>query len=128
MKHSMLKVLLLSLFSLTMLATGCARPRYVHAVFFSFKEGTPPSEMDALATDSIEQLSKIPSVRKIESGRRDERAVRDVNVTDYDIGLVVYFDDKAGHDAYEKHPIHEHYVQKYRSSWAKVRVFDFIAK
>ncbi len=128
MKISLSKVAWFSLLSLALLAAGCARPRYVHAVFFSFKEGTPPCEMDALAADSIEHLSKIPSVRRIESGRRDERAVRDVNVTDYDIGLVVYFDDKAGYDEYEKHPIHEEYVQKYRSSWAKVRVFDFVAK
>ncbi|NLX14839.1 MAG: Dabb family protein [Phycisphaerales bacterium] len=128
MKSITSKIVWLSLLSLIVMATGCARPRYVHAVFFSFKEGTPPAEMEALASDSIEQLSKIPSVRKIASGPRDAQALREVNVADFDIGLVVYFDDKAGYDLYENHPIHEQYVQKYRSSWAQVRVFDFIAK
>ena len=124
----MSRVVCLSLLSLTLFATGCAQPRYVHAVFFTFKEGTPPNEMDALVKDSIEQLSKIPSVRKIDSGPRDTQAVRGVNVTDFDIGLVVYFDDKAGYDLYEDHPIHVDYVQKHRENWSQVRVFDFIAK
>lgn len=128
MKLSTSKVMALSLLSLAVMATGCARARYVHAVFFSFKEGTPHAEREALVADSIEQLSKIPSVRKIDSGPRDLQADRDVNVTDFDIGLVVYFDDKAGYDLYEKHPIHEEYVQKHRTNWAKVRVFDFIAE
>lgn len=128
MKLPVSRVACLFLLSLILIATGCARPRYVHAVFFSFKEGTPPGAMDALATDSVEQLSKIPSVRRIESGPRDTEAVRGVNVNDFDIGLVVYFDDKTGYDLYEEHPIHEEYVQKHRPNWSQVRVFDFVAK
>ena len=110
------------------ITAGCAQPKYVHAVFFTCQPGTADSEIDALVADGYELLSKVPSVRKIETGRRDVNAARKVNVTDYDVGLVVHFDDKSGYDAYEVHPTHRQYVEKHKAHWSKVRVFDFVAK
>lgn len=107
---------------------GCAQPKYVHAVFFTCKPGTPEAEIDALVSDGHALLAKVPSVRQVESGRRDLSAARDVNVTDYDVGLVVRFDDKAGYDAYEAHPIHRQYVDKHKPHWSNVRVFDFVSR
>ena len=108
-------------------AVGCAQPKYVHAVYFTCKPGTPDSEIDALVADGYALLSKVPSVRLVDSGRRDSDALRDVNVTDYDVGLIVYFDDRAGHDLYADHPKHLEYVEKHKAHWATVRVYDFVA-
>src|SRR5687768_17572240 len=127
---------------LGLLATGCAstevskcsnttvqhapaEPKFVHAVFFTMKPDTSESAIDSLVDDAYTMLAKIPAVRKIESGRRDERMMRDVNDKDFTVGLMVYFDDKAGHDAYSDHPLHTEYVAKNKEHWANVRVYDF---
>ena len=102
--------------------------KYVHAVFFACKPETPESEIDSLIADGCDLLGKIPSVRTLRTGRRDEQMTRDVNVTDYTVGLLVIFDDKKGLDEYSDHPLHQQYVEKHKAHWDKVRVFDFIAK
>lgn len=116
--------------SITMLDTqsSSGSAKFVHCVFFNMKPGTPEAEIDSLIADAHMLLAKVPSVRKIDSGRRDARMTRDVNVTDYAVGLVVYFDDKAGHDLYSEHPLHMEYVNKHQEHWASVRVFDFTAQ
>jgi len=108
-------------------AAGCASPKYVHAVFFTCKPGTPDSEIDALVADGYKLLSKVPSVRKLDTGRRDPGAERDVNVKDYNVGLLVYFDDRRGCDQYTDHPLHKQYVEKHKPYWSQVRVCDFVA-
>lgn len=109
-------------------STGGAAPgKFVHCVFFTCKPGTPDTAIDALVADAERILARIPSVRQIESGRRDARMVRDVNEKDYTVGLVVYFDDKAGHDIYNEHPLHQEYVAKHKPHWAGVKVYDFQA-
>jgi hypothetical protein len=109
-------------------AAGCSQAKYVHAVFFTCKADTPPAAIDALVADGQLLLSEVPSVCAIQTGRRDTQADRDVNVKDYDVGLVVYFKDKEGLEEYIEHPKHVEYVEKNKDLWAQVRVYDFIAR
>ena len=128
-KNRYLVLLSLSLlFTLVFNLAGCASAKYVHAVFFTLKPGTPPAEIDGLVDDCCEMLPMVPSVRWIESGRRDIKAARPVNDQDFHVGLVVYFDDKAGYDAYEVHPTHQALVKKHKANFKSVRVCDFIAQ
>jgi hypothetical protein len=106
---------------------GGGGSKLVHAVFFTMRPGTPDSEVDALIADAQQLLSRIPTVRRVDSGRRDPSFTRDVNDKDFTVGLVVYFDDKAGHDVYQDHDLHQQYVSKHKDHWATVRVFDFVA-
>ncbi len=101
--------------------------RFVHCVFFTFKPGTTDDQITEFIRD-CHLLRQIPAVRRLEAGRRDERMARDVNVTDYEVGLVVYFDDLAGHDAYSVHSVHERLLEKHADRWEKVRVYDFDAQ
>ncbi|MHC4444605.1 MAG: Dabb family protein [Planctomycetota bacterium] len=116
------------LFVLVFNLAGCASAKYVHAVFFTLKPETPQVDIDGLVDDCCEMLTEVPSVRRIESGRRDVKAARKVNDQDFHVGLVVYFDDKAGYDAYEVHPTHQALVKKHKTNFKSVRVCDFIAK
>jgi hypothetical protein len=100
---------------------------FVHVVFFDAKPDTPDAVLDEMVADAHRILGKIPSVRTIASGRRDARMQRDLNDTDFTVGLVIHFDDKAGHDLYNDHELHQQYVAKYKDYFAKVRVFDFTA-
>lgn len=106
--------------------SGASRPepKIVHAVFFTCKPGTPETEVASLIAD-CQGLSRIPTARKVVAGRRDMRLAREVNDKDFTVGLIVYFDDMAGHDAYQTHPIHDEFVQKHKAHWSVVRVFDF---
>jgi len=111
-------------------STGCAAPQanYVHTVFFTFKADTPPAEREAV-WDGCRQLAKnVPTVRALQTGFRDKTAANPVNVQDFDLGLIVYFDDKAGYDAYEVHPFHKQFVETHKKTFEKVRVLDFVAK
>ncbi len=100
---------------------------YVHCVFFTFKPGTAKSEIDAQIASGRELLAKVPTVRRLETGHRDETMNRDVSVTDFDLGLVVLFDDRAGHDVYANHPLHLEYINRHKPHWAGVRVFDYLS-
>jgi hypothetical protein len=101
--------------------------QFVHAVYFDMKPDTPESLINEMVNDAYQVLGKIPSVRMIKSGRRDERMQRDLNDKTFTVGLVIFFDDKAGHDLYNDHPLHKEYAAKYGPHADKVRVFDFTA-
>lgn len=107
--------------------TAAPTTQFVHAVFFDMKPDTPEATVDALIADIQTMLPKIPSVRSLKCGRRDVRMQREVSDTAFTVGLVITFDDKAGHDLYNDHPLHKECTGKYREHFAKVRVFDFIA-
>lgn len=105
-------------------AGSASSARFVHCVFFTFKPGVTEAQIAEFVRD-CHALKAIPAVRRLDAGHRDKRMMRDVNVTDYEIGLVVYFDDKAGHDAYSVHPVHDTLISKHKDKWEKVRVYDF---
>lgn len=137
-------ILLVVAASLALILTGCTADsggpqrtagagdagsaKFVHAVFFNLKPGTPDSAIESQIADAYTLLAKVPSVRKIDSGRRDARMAREVNDKTFVIGLVVYFDDKAGHDIYADHPLHQDYITRNQAIWESVRVFDYVAK
>src|SRR6185369_15400493 len=99
-------------------------PEFVHCVFFTLKPEVTDDQIEEFVKDCY-FLKQIPSVRKLDAGRRDEGMTRDVNVTDYTLAVVVSFDDKAGHDLYNAHPVHQKLVEKHKDQWSSVRVFDF---
>ncbi len=101
--------------------------RYIHVVCFTLKPGTPDDRLRAQIADADALLAGIPTVRMVRSGPRDQTMQRPVSVTDFDIGLVVVFDDKAGYEVYADHPLHLEYVQRHRDGWSRVAVIDFQA-
>jgi hypothetical protein len=44
----------------------------------------------------------------------------------YGVALAVHFADAAGHDVYQKHPLHLEFIERNKSCWERVRVFDFV--
>jgi hypothetical protein len=99
--------------------------RYVHSVYFTCRPGTSAGDIDAQIADAENLLGRIHSVRLVRSGKRDLKQQRDVNATDYDIGLTVLFDDAAGLQTYADHPLHLEYLARYKKHWDRVRVYDF---
>jgi hypothetical protein len=58
------------------------------------------------------------------AGALCEDLKREVNDTDWHVGLHIVFKDKAAHDAYQVAPRHEEFIKENRDNWKKVRVFD----
>jgi hypothetical protein len=99
---------------------------YVHCVVFYLKKDAPKDEGKALISDAFELLAKIPSVRLIKAGLPAQMATPKVAVSDYQVGLLVLFDNYDGLKLYLDHPLHTKYVDRHEKHLEKVLVYDFI--
>lgn len=99
---------------------------YVHAVIFYLKKDAPKDEAKALIADASELLAKIPTVRLVKAGVPADKATPKVAVTDYQVGLLVLFDNYDGLKTYLDHPLHTKYVEKHEKHIDKVLVYDFL--
>lgn len=79
----------------------------------------------ALLADCDQLLRKVPSVRQLHAGK-PAMTPRDVVDNSYDVGLCVIYDDKAGHDLYQEHPLHKEFIAKHKAHWKRVQIYDFV--
>lgn len=97
----------------------------VHVVLFWLKPGTSDADRKQLEADGVGMLKGIPSVRHIWSGR-PAMTPRDVVDNSYDVGLCVVYDDKSGLDLYQSHELHTAFLQKHKTNFQRVQVYDFL--
>jgi hypothetical protein len=100
------------------------QPPFVHSVIFYLKKDTPPAKVEAMISDCHTILAKIPSVKSVWAGRPAVKGT-DITVKDYQVGLLVLFDNDAGLKAYIDHPAHLKFVETYKTAFEKVLVYDF---
>src|SRR5260370_22423073 len=98
-------------------------PPLVHTVVFTLKKDAPANEADALIADTQKLLSKIPSVREIRAGKPADNATP-IAAKDYQVGLLVLFDDTQGLHTYADHPLHNEFVSNHERNFEKVVVYD----
>jgi hypothetical protein len=72
-------------------------------------------------------LRDIDAVRECHIGVPASTANRDVVDSSYQVSELLFFDDVAGQNAYQNHPIHLQFVEKYSSLWKSVVVYDSIS-
>ncbi len=96
-----------------------------HSVYFSLKD---PSEaaINKLVGACQAYLSSHPGIAYFGCGTLEPTLARPVNDRDFDVALIVVFESKEAHDAYQEAPLHLKFIAENRESWAKVRVFDAI--
>jgi hypothetical protein len=100
-------------------------PGFIHMVLFWLEEGMPEAAAQQVIDDSRRLLASIPTVRFLAVGRT-AGTPRDVVDNSYHVGLVVHFDDKAGHDAYQKAEEHLEFIRRNEAVWARVQVYDLV--
>jgi hypothetical protein len=102
-------------------------PPYVHVVIFQLKKEAPAGEADALIRDSHAMLAKIPSVRRLWVGRPADKATP-VAQKEYEVGVLVLFDNHEGLKSYLDHSLHVNFLRKHAQFWdeKKLRVYDFM--
>jgi hypothetical protein len=95
---------------------------FVHSVYFWLKPDLAPEQRDEFVRRG-QALTKLASVRL---GWFGTPADTDRPVIDrsYTYGLVVVFDDAAGHDAYQVDPVHDAF-RELSHMWTAVKIYDF---
>ena len=99
------------------------RKQLAHHVFFWLKNPDSREDLNKLL-EGLRTLEKIDSVRKIHIGVPASTAKRDVVDSSYSASELIFFDDVAGQDAYQVHPIHKKFVEQCSHLWQKVIVYD----
>ena len=108
------------------------RRMFIHTVYFStgpdFSSSDATSSSDSERVDVLiaacRELARVPGVVHLWSGRpaATDRPVID---REYAVALCIAFNDQAGHDAYQAHPVHLAFVERCQNLWKQVRIFDF---
>ncbi|MFM8415835.1 MAG: Dabb family protein [Planctomycetota bacterium] len=93
-----------------------------HSVYFLLKDRTPEA-VAALVASCREHLTGHPGEVAFSVGTLADYD-RHVNDRDWDVFLLIVFESKAAHDAYQVAPRHERFIAENAPTWAKVRVFD----
>ena len=107
-------------------ANKASFPPVVHHVFFWLKN--PDSQEDlAKLLAGLRTLAGIDTVRGIHIGVPADTEQRGVVDGSYSASEILFFDDVAGQDAYQVHPIHKQFVADCEHLWDRVVVYDVMA-
>lgn len=101
-------------------------PKLVHHVFFWLKNPNSKEDLAQLVA-GVRGLAQIETVRSIHVGVPASTEKRDVVDNSYSVSELLTFDDVAGQDAYQVHPLHKKFVADCSHLWSKVVVYDSIA-
>ncbi len=94
-----------------------------HNVFFSLHDPSDAAVARMLAA-CRKYLTGHPGTVFFACGTPNQELKRPVNDRDFDIALLIVFDSKESHDAYQEAPAHEKFISENKPSWRQVRVFD----
>ena len=95
----------------------------VHHVFFWLKNPDSKADRDALIA-GLRTLTGVDTVRGIHIGVPADTAQRGVIDASYSVSEILLFDDVAGQNAYQVHPIHKKFVADCEHLWQRVVVYD----
>lgn len=95
-----------------------------HHVLFWVKDTITDAQKKAFKA-SLETLAGVETVKSIHVGVPSSisRAVVD---TTYTFSLVLMFEDLAGHDVYQVHPLHKAFLEEFRETFEIVVIYDSI--
>ena len=97
----------------------------IHHVFFWLKEAKNEAHKKQLV-DALKKLLKVETIRMSHIGFPAGTESRDVVDHSYSVSFMVVFDDQAGQDTYQVHPIHLKFVEENSHLWNKVVVYDSV--
>ncbi len=97
----------------------------IHHVFFWLKEPKNEAHKNQLV-NALNDLLKVETIRMSHIGFPAGTESRDVVDHSYSVSYMVLFDNQAGQDAYQVHPLHLKFVEENSHLWSKVVVYDSV--
>ena len=97
----------------------------IHHVFFWLKEPKNEAHKKQLVK-ALNDLLKVETIRISHIGFPAGTESRDVVDHSYSVSYMVIFDNQAGQDAYQVHPLHLKFVEENSHLWNKVVVYDSV--
>jgi hypothetical protein len=101
-------------------------PPLVHHVFFWLKNPASKENLAKLIA-GLRTLEKIESVRAMHIGVPASTEKRPVVDSSFSASEILFFDDVAGQNAYQEHPIHKEFVADCAHLWERVVVYDALS-
>lgn len=97
----------------------------VHHVYFWLKEPENEAHKKQLV-NALNDLLKVETIKMSHIGFPAGTESRDVVDHSYSVSYMVMFDNRAGQDTYQVHPIHTKFVEENQHLWNKVVVYDSV--
>ncbi|MBI3883938.1 MAG: Dabb family protein [Sphingobacteriales bacterium] len=97
----------------------------IHHVLFWLKPETT-EEQKAAFREGLESLTGVETAQAVYVGTAEPTINRPVVDTTYTFSLVVIFDDLAGHDIYQVHPVHKTFLENFKQYFEKVVIYDAV--
>lgn len=95
----------------------------VHHVFFWLKNSATEADQADLL-QGIRELKSIPGVRAVHAGVPASTEKREVVDNSFQVSEILFFDNVESQNAYQAHPLHQAFIDKYSHLWENVRVYD----
>ena len=99
------------------------KKQLVHHVFFWLKNRDSKEDLAKLL-EGLHTLEKIETIRKLHIGVPASTEQRPVVDSSYSASELMFFDDIAGQNVYQDHPIHKKFIENCSHLWEKVIVYD----
>ncbi len=97
---------------------------FVHVVLFKVKAEPRDAVVAELVRDIRAVLAPLPTVKGLWVGAPAPTNTRPVVDANYDVGLMILFEDQQGLQEYLDHPAHAAFARRHDTG-NEVRVFDF---
>ncbi|MBS0000379.1 MAG: Dabb family protein [Cyclobacteriaceae bacterium] len=97
---------------------------FFHHVFFWLREPDNPEARSTFEA-ALKELGTVKSIKFLHIGKPADTD-REVIDNSYHYSFLVGFRDKAGHDVYQEHPVHDKFRNEYSHMWTKVLVYDSV--
>ena len=95
----------------------------IHSVYFWLKPDLTAAQR-ATFRKGVESLGGIKSVKQLYVGTPAATEKRPIIDASYSVALTVVVKDVAGHDAYQVDPLHLAFVDKFKTYWTRVQIYD----
>ena len=96
---------------------------HLHNVFFTLSDGSPEN-IQHLVDECHAYLKPQPGVLEFAAGPRATDCAREVNDQDFHVALTILFTNRKTHNDYQAAPKHAEFVNRNKTTWSAVRVFD----
>jgi hypothetical protein len=101
------------------------KPKLSHHVFFWLKNPDSKEDQDKLIA-GLRKLEKIETIRSLQIGIPAATEKRDVVDNSYAVSELMFFDDVAGQNVYQDHPLHKKFIEDCSQLWDRVVVYDSV--